>query len=182
MSLTVTGSGADQTTGPVTWDYTWFQQRYPTIAEWVSPEEGQMFFDIATLFLSNNDSGGNPVFVLGMPFGFSGQAFRGSPVRDIRKRQMLLGLLTAHIATMFAPVGGEASSPLVGRITNATEGSVNVAVDFPTAAGQEWYAQTKYGAMFWAATTQYRLGRYHPGPQRFGQDGLAGGYSRRGNW
>lgn len=151
--------GAVQTVGPVVWDWAYFQRRHPTLAEWMNPDMGQMFFDIATLFLDNTD-GGSPIMIPG--FGVVGSRCTGSPVRDIAKRQLLLSLLVAHIATLHAPVGGAAPSGLVGRISSAGEGSVNVSVDYPQTPGAEWFTQTQWGAMFWQATAVYRLGRYYP--------------------
>jgi hypothetical protein len=80
----------------------------------------------------------------------------------------LLDLLTAHIAWLNAPRDandnpssqGQPASPLVGRVTNASEGSVSVQVDMGEAdAGspsQAYFMQTKWGAEFWAATAQFR--------------------------
>ena len=49
-----------------------------------------------------------------------------SPVHDLTKRTMILYALTSHITTLLATVAGKAPSPLVGRINNASEGSVSV--------------------------------------------------------
>jgi hypothetical protein len=70
----------------------------------------------------------------------------------------------AHIAKLNAPIGGDPPSGLVGRISNASEGSVSVGVAYPEVAGAEWFNQTRYGAMFWQATKQYRMAQYFPGP------------------
>lgn len=88
-----------------------------------------------------------------------------SVIRDLTQREILLGMMTAHIAALRAPLNGQPSSPLVGRITNATQGSVSVATqnDYPAGTAQ-WFQQTKYGAEFYAATAQYRSMRYVPGP------------------
>ena len=165
-----------QTVGPVTFDYTWFQQRYPDLARWVSPEMGQFYFDMATLYCDNSQGGPQPPpFVY--QFGYIGQYATGSVVTDIPTRQILLGLLTAHIATLNAPLNGQAPSSLVGRINSATEGSVSVSVDYPTTnPDAAWFNQTKPGAMFWQATARYRQARYYPGPQPYRQGfGGAGG-------
>lgn len=87
--------------------------------------------------------------------------------------EMCLWLLTAHIATLNSPrdangqaagSNGLAPSPLVGRIDQATEGSVSVHADMGDAnAGspsQAWYMQTTYGAEYWAATAGVRTARY----------------------
>ena len=64
-------------------------------------------------------------------------------------------------------MNGEAASPLVGRINNATEGSVTVGTDMgqvPFTAA--WFLQTKYGAAFWQATAPFRTMQYVPGRSR----------------
>lgn len=105
---------------------------------------------------------------------------------------MLLNLLTAHLAQLFASQvngqpntqsSGAAPAPgLVGRIASATEGSVSVTTaipELPQAAA--WLSQTKYGLFFWDATKAYRTMIYVPGPRQrrrgFGRLGLGlGGY------
>jgi Protein of unknown function (DUF4054) len=183
--VTLTVPGVSQTTGPVDFDYVWWQARYPTLAAWVDENMGQMYFDLATMYLDNRDSGAGAgqstptIFVPGMGMvGFPGCWGRGSPVTDIGQRQTLLGLLTAHIAQLFAPIGGVPSSNLVGRISSAGEGSVNVSVDFPQVAGAEWYMQTKYGAAFWSATARYRMARYYPAPNAAAMNGYNSRFGR----
>lgn len=156
-------TGAVQTVGPVQFDYTFWQTRYPDLARWCSPGMAQGNFDLATLYLDNTDAGTPPTQVLG--YGLVGCRYGGSPVTNIPQRQILLGLLTAHIATLNAPLNGQPASGLVGRISSATEGSVSVSVDMPEVAGAEWYTQTKYGLAYWTATARYRRGGlYFPGP------------------
>jgi hypothetical protein len=159
-------NGAVQTIGPVTFDYKWWSTRYPRLAEWCSAGEAQGYFDIATLYCDNTGSGTpTPAMCdLWLSLGMAGYPPLGGPIQNIPKRQMLLGLLTAHIAALSAPIDGNPPRALVGRITNATEGSVSVAVAYPEVAGAEFYNQTQWGAMFWKATNQYRIGRYFPGP------------------
>lgn len=153
-------SGATQIAGPVKFDYQWFQRRYPELSEWVSPDAGLGYFELATGLLDNRDGGGDRPFC---------SALRGSPVTDIPTRQRLLGLLTAHIASLFAPLNGVASPPLVGRIASASEGSVSVSTEFPMDPGAAWFQQTKYGALFWQLTQRYRMMRYYPARQPFRQ-------------
>jgi hypothetical protein len=79
-------------------------------------------------------------------------------------------MVTAHIAALNAPIGGQPSSPLVGRINNATEGTISVQtqMDYPAGSAQ-WFVQTKYGAAYWAATAGFRTMRYlGPGQQARG--------------
>lgn len=108
-------------------------------------------------------------------------------VSDPNNLLTLLNLLTAHIAALNNQGQGQQSpgSPLdptnpVGRISNATEGSVSVQTqnDYPPGTPQ-WYQQTRYGSEFWTATAQYRTMRYERGqlqpgavgPGLFGFDG-----------
>ena len=95
---------------------------------------------------------------------------QASPITDDSvggQRSMLLGMVTAHIAALNSPLNGQPSSTLVGRINNASEGSVSAQTEnlYPPGTVQ-WWQQTKYGAAFWAASQQYRTMRYVPGPVR----------------
>lgn len=78
----------------------------------------------------------------------------------------LLNMLTAHIAQLNAPLDGEPSPQVVGRVSNAAEGSVNVALayDGSGSPSEAWFTQTKYGAAFWQATAQFRTARYSARP------------------
>lgn len=88
----------------------------------------------------------------------------------------LLYLLTSHIAWLNAPrdangnpaATGAPASPIVGRIDQATEGSVSVHADMGDAnAGspsQAWYLTTRYGAEYWYATAFVRTARYAAQP------------------
>jgi hypothetical protein len=60
-------------------------------------------------------------------------------------------------------LNGQQASPLVGRIDNASEGSVAVATqnDYPPGTPQ-WFQQTKYGSDYWAASAPFRTMRYRP--------------------
>src|SRR6185437_281692 len=129
--------GATQTTSPVVFDYVWFQRRYPDLAEWCGPDEAAGYFDLATIFLDNTGTPSTTVLVPGI--GPCATRWFGSPVTNVAQRQNLLGLLTAHIASLFGKIDGNASRSTVGRLSNATEGSVSVAFDFPDRPGAEWY-------------------------------------------
>lgn len=84
----------------------------------------------------------------------------------------LLYLLTSHIAWLNAPrdaqgnpaATGSPASPIVGRISQATEGSVSVSTDMGDATAgspsQAWYLTTRYGAEYWYATAFVRTARY----------------------
>lgn len=95
----------------------------------------------------------------------------GSIVHDAQKRLVLLYLLTAHL--LFLNVGtndgqGNVTPPqgIVGRIANATEGSVSVAAEYSSNVTQSeaFFIQTKYGAQFWQLTAQARTFRYAGAP------------------
>lgn len=128
--------------GVVVFDPAAFKQRYPEFST-VSDALLSDYFAEATIYLDNTDC---------------------SRVQDVDVRRMLLWMLVAHIAAINAGVNGEGASPLVGRINNATEGSVSVGTDMgavPFTA--TWFLQTKYGAAFWQATAPFRTMRYVPG-------------------
>lgn len=128
----------------VSFDYSSWALRYPELAASVPQPLAQQYFNEATLYCDNTPC---------------------SIVTDLTMRAMLLNMVTAHIAALNAPLNGQASSPLVGRINTATEGSVSVGtqLDMPPGSAQ-WFAQTKYGLSFWQATAQFRSMRYVPGP------------------
>jgi hypothetical protein len=136
---------------PVVFNYAAWIARYP---EFVNVDQGyaQLCFDEATLYCAN---------VLCI-------------VCTVSALTALLNMLTAHIVRLYAAqVNGQSdtesstSTPnpgTVGRISNATEGSVSVTIDMPTLPqAAAWYAQTQYGMSFWAATAIYRTARYVPG-------------------
>lgn len=89
------------------------------------------------------------------------------PPCDTTEQSGLMNLLTAHIAVLNSPGPNGASSGLVGRIANATQGSVTVGTQFDMPPGSaQWFAQTKYGAAYWQATSVYRRMRHWPSPGR----------------
>ncbi len=133
----------------VIFNYANWAARYGELASWVTAPQAQAFFYEACLYLDNTDT---------------------SPVTDDSvggQRALYLGMLTSHIAALNAPLNGQPSSPLVGRINNASEGSVSVQTEnlYPPGTVQ-WYQQTKYGAAFWAATSRFRSMLYVPGHPR----------------
>jgi hypothetical protein len=129
-----------------TFDYAAWTVRYPEFSTVTQPQ-AQACFDEAGLYLANDGSG---------------------PVGDQARQSLLMNMLTAHIASINFGVNGEAPSPLVGRVSSATQGSVSVSADMPAVPGTAaWFMTTKYGAAFWAATAAYRTAHYRPGPRRF---------------
>ena len=132
----------------VAFDYSLWSVRYPELSASVGPTLAQLYFNEAGLYCDNSDA---------------------SPISDDSvggERSMFLNMLTAHIAALNASINGQPSSPLVGRVSSATQGSVSVSTDNQYLPGSvQWYQQTKYGAAFWAATAKYRTFFYvcgHP--------------------
>jgi hypothetical protein len=134
----------------VNFDYQTWIALYPEFAS-VSAAQAQGFFNLATVY-HRNDGGG--------------------PVNNAALQTTLLNLVTAHIAALSVQAQGDPSpgSPKdvnapVGRISAASEGSVSVSFDYGTSASERraFFAQTRYGAMYWAATQQYRTACYLPG-------------------
>lgn len=125
----------------VTFDFAAFIARYPEFAT-LDPSLAQLYFNEATLYWRNDGSG---------------------PVADTAMQSMLLNMLTAHVAKLNSNAATQAG--LVGRIDQATEGSVSVHATMgnqPPSA--EWFNQTQYGATFWSATRQFRMAHYRARP------------------
>lgn len=132
--------------GVVVFDYTAWATRYPALAQAVAQDQAQACFEQATLYLANTPA---------------------SPVRDLARRAVLLGLLVAHIATLELPQAQGGQAGLVGRVASATQGSVTVSTAYATLGERAaWFAQTAYGAAFWAATRGLRQARYVPDSRR----------------
>lgn len=96
-----------------------------------------------------------------------------------------LHLLTAHITKLRSGDNSGPASPLVGRVSDAAEGSVSVSTENAYPEGTvQWYQQTPYGALYWTMTASYRSAIYVPGPlplQGAFFSGLYGG-AFPGNW
>lgn len=85
-----------------------------------------------------------------------------SPVMALDYRTQLFWLLVAHLLTLFA-VGADGSERPVGRVDTATEGSVSVGFAYELPQGSAmaaWFNQTKYGALYWMMTAQFRSMKY----------------------
>lgn len=140
--------------GPVVFNYDLWAQRYPEFSQTVGAALAGMYFTEASMYLDNTAC---------------------SPIIDNTpggQRALLLNMLTAHIAALNTGTNGSAASALVGRISDATQGSVSVTADMgvsgPAGGSAPWYQQTKYGAAYWQATAGYRMGgRYFRGPQPY---------------
>lgn len=131
----------------VEFDYAGWTARYPEFAG-VQEATAQMYFNEAGLYCGNSAEASGP------------------PISDPAIKTMLMNMVTAHIAYLNGyttlPDGTVVpKSELVGRITNASEGSVSVATENQYPPGTvQWYQQTKYGSAFWAATASFRTMRY----------------------
>ncbi len=125
-------------------DFATFNALYPELSKVTAPV-GALLFSQAGLYLDNTDA---------------------SPVQDVTARTLLLYMVTAHLASLspgLAADGSAAAQGLVGRITNASEGSVSLALDYGTqSASAAYWLQSPYGAAFWQASAPYRMGRYVP--------------------
>lgn len=130
--------------GIAVFNYATWAASYPELATSVDAAAAQRYFDTAGFLLTNTDC---------------------SVVQDVGRRLVLLNMLTAHLAKLFATINGAAPSGLVGAVKSATEGSVSVATGLGEMSGSEaFYAQTPYGFLFWQATRKYRSATYVPGP------------------
>ena len=129
----------------VVFDPTSFKLRYP---EFVNVDNGllTLFFDEATLYLSNKDN---------------------SPVQNIPRRTMLLNMLVAHIAAINGKLNAGGIPGPVGRVSSASEGSVSISTEYLLPGTHAWFTQTVYGASFYQATVALRSFRYISCPTRY---------------
>lgn len=144
-----------QQTPPVTFNWTTFITLFPEFCG-MDQAQGTTYFRLATLYCPN---------VPQNPFNCGGVL------------EQLLYLVTAHVAWLLSPkdnngnptLPGQGTPPsgFVGRISQATQGSVNVSLEFDATAGgpsEQFFAQTQYGLMFWQATLPIRAARYVANP------------------
>lgn len=130
--------------GVVTFDYAVWSARYPKLAASVSPALADMYFAEAQLYVDNTPS-----------------TFITDPVA----LALILNMTVAHIATLESLQQGPESSPLIGPITTATEGSVTVSTTLTAPPGsRQWWIQTQYGMAAWAAMAPWARFLYVPGP------------------
>lgn len=130
-------------------DYDAWIARYPEFTSSVSDALYLQYFAEASIHHRNDGTG---------------------PVENAAAQQVLMNMMTAHIAWLnrLDPVTQQPINPLVGRINNATEGSVSVGVDTLQAEGvQQWLLQSTYGTAYWYASQPYRQMRYIRGPRRY---------------
>lgn len=128
----------------VAFNWSTWAVRFPELAASLTPDQASSYFDEAGLYQANDGSG---------------------PICDATQQLMLLNLLTAHIAYLYRRQAGALQSALVGRISDATQGSVSVSVDMgdPHSDFQAWLNSSPYGASYWIATRQFRTFRYRRG-------------------
>ena len=137
-----------QVNAPVIFNYASWAARYPELSAWVAQPQAQEYFNEAQLYVDNTPCSIVP------------------NIAPVYQRATFLNMMTAHICKLNAVLGGQPASPLVGRISNATEGSVSVAVENQYPPGTvQWFQQTQYGSSFWAASAMFRTMHYVPGPR-----------------
>jgi hypothetical protein len=100
-----------------------------------------------------------------------------SPVQDVQQRLGLLNMLVAHIRYLAGDLSADGQQRPVGRLSAATEGSVNATFDYGQASANngQWFNQSQYGAEFWQATSSLRGFNYSPRPTRPLLGGRRGG-------
>ena len=128
----------------VTFDPVAFKARYPEFAA-VADALLQACFDEAGMYLSNSDK----------------------PVANETRRLVLFNMLTAHIAFIGGALSADSMPRPVGRLSQASEGSVSAAFENLAPGSAAWFQQSQYGATFWQATTSLRGFRYIAQPTRF---------------
>ena len=133
----------------VTFNYTTWTALYPALAAVTPQATAQAFFDLAAATLLSNTGGGA---------GITDPAVLGA----------LFNMLVAHLATLAQrDIAAGLAGGAVGRIDQASEGSVTVHMAAYEVGGGDWYAQTSPGAAYWQATRPYRMGFYASGPSAF---------------
>ena len=129
----------------VVFDPTAFKARYPEFAAVPDATLTACFME-AGLYLSNADN---------------------SPVQNLTRRATLFNMLTAHVAYLGGLLSADGMPRPVGRVSQASEGSVSAAFEYLTPGTYAWFTQSQYGAAFWQATSSLRGMRYIPCPTRY---------------
>ena len=149
-----------------TFSFPAFVAQYPEFSG-VSGSVAQGWWNQAGLYNANDGSG---------------------PVQDMPTQQMLMNMLTAHVGCLagFLNADGQPNPTIVGRIVDATQGSVTVHTEMDRNTKPEssaWFYQTQYGATWFQATRLYRSARYLPGyNQRIGAGFGPGRFGGLGNF
>lgn len=125
--------------------YAAWAQMFPELAQAVTPAQIQAYF-LRPIVVQMNDT--------------------SSPIQDQSPQGVLAGLLyllVSHLAVL-----GQRDPNQVGRISDASQGTVHVAFDAGAVVGsQAWFMQTRYGAEYWQATLPFRSATYRAPPQPF---------------
>lgn len=150
--------------------YSAWSLRYPELVI-TNPATGQpivteplavMLFAEAGIYLANDDC----------------SLVQADPI-TYQPRLSILNMIVAHLAAIGPGIAG---SGLVGRITDASQGSVSIKTDLGALPGSAtFWAQTSYGLSAYQALAGYRTARYVP-PRRgggYGWRGLGAGYGGR---
>lgn len=141
----------------VVFEYAGWAALYPQFDTTVTEPQADGCFDTATLFCANTDCAIVP--------------YEPSRVPPILVRLRILYLLTAHVAAMQygAVIGGTlvAASPLVGRVSSATQGSVSIDTEMRGPELAAWFNQTQWGATAWQAMAPFRTAQYRASPGRY---------------
>ena len=149
-------------TPAIPFDYAGWVAAFPQFAA-INQADGQSYYDTAGMYCANDVF--NPAFCI--------QVAQGTVM--VPALQRLLWLLTCHLAFLgaFRDAAGNPSStgtvppsPLVGRVSAATEGSVNVSVELNEAGYPipAFFSQTSWGLAYWTASAPYRTMHYSPMP------------------
>lgn len=121
----------------VTFDADEWLEAYPQFKGLLTTAQLNQAFGVATLMLDNTDA--SPV-----PY---------DPKKGIETRKILLWLLVCHLASLaLRPVNQS------GPMTSATEGSVSVGFQVPSALNGRYFSQTPCGDSYWQAIKRYVIG------------------------
>jgi len=154
---------------PVTFDFPTWTTLFPEFSP-LSPALGAAYFAMATSSVIANTVT-NPMFFDATPLAI--------PNLTVDTFTYDVYLATSHVAWLFCPKdatgapssdASAAASPggMVGRISQATEGSVSVSTEYPmspdASALEKNLSQTKYGQQLWTAMKPYRTAQYMAQP------------------
>lgn len=121
----------------VVFDSAEWLEAYPQFQGLLTDAQLNQAFGIACLMLDNTNA--SPV-----PY---------DPDKGIETRKILLWLLVCHLATLaLRPVNQS------GPMTNASEGSVSVGFQVPTALNGQYFQQTSCGQSYWQSIKKYVVG------------------------
>lgn len=133
-------------------DYNLWVACFPELSQ-VNEAMAGMFFRTAEIMLNNTDT---------------------SMVSDATVRLDMLNYIVAHIASLrgYPTKAGKTASPsgVVGRISNATEGSVSVGTTLDLSGDSNsaaFWTQTQYGMIFWKMIAPYRGFKYRSPPDPY---------------